>query len=344
LTILVTGGAGFIGSHTCVELLSVGHEVIVADNFSNSSPAALDAVRRLAGRPLIACEVDLRDRRGLDRVFQEHSIQTVIHFAAKKAVRESVQIPFEYFDVNITGTINLLRSMIDHDIGKLVFSSSCSIYGQRYDRPITEDDVPSPTNPYARSKLVCEQIVAETCARYSGFSVIALRYFNPLGAHPSGLIGELPLGMPYMMQVAAGKLQKLEIFGGDYDTPDGSPVRDYVHVMDVSEAHRLALDHLDDQVGMRVLNLGVGIGVSVLELVQIFEETCGVRVPYEIVGRRGGDVPTLIADASRVDKEWGWRPTRDIHDMCRDAWRFQELNPDGYGDQRFTDSVQEAIG
>jgi UDP-glucose 4-epimerase len=335
VTVLVTGGAGFIGSHTCVELLGLGHEVVVADDFSNSSSSALDAISRLAGHALSSHEVDLRDRRSLDRIFDRHAIDTVIHFAAKKAVSESLRIPFEYFDVNITGTINLLRCMIEHDVGKLVFSSSCSIYGGRYDHPINEDDTPEPANPYARSKLICEQILAETCATYPKFSVIALRYFNPLGAHPSGILGEFPVGipnnvMPYMMQVAAGKIPKLQIFGADYDTSDGSPVRDYIHVMDVAEAHRLALEHLDDQSGMRVLNLGVGVGVSVLELVRIFGETCGISVPFEVVGRRCGDVPTLIADARRVGKDWGWRPTRDIRDMCRDAWRFQQLNPDGY--------------
>ena len=335
MTILVTGGAGFIGSHTCVELLERGYEVVVVDDFSNSSPVALGAVRRLAGRALAAHEVDLRDRLGLDRIFEQHPIRAVIHFAGKKAVRQSLQIPFEYFDVNIMGTTNLLRSMVEHDVRKLVFSSSCSIYGARYSKPIAEDALPEPTNPYARSKLICEQILADTCAIYDAFTIISLRYFNPVGAHPSGSLGECPQGlpnnvMPYMMQVAAGKLPELQVFGADYDTRDGSPVRDYIHVMDVAEAHCVAVEHLDDQPGMRVLNLGAGIGVSVLELVRTFEETCGIRVPYEIVGRRAGDVPTLIADTSRVEKEWDWRTTRDISAMCRDAWRFQQLNPDGY--------------
>ena len=335
MAILVTGGAGFIGSHTCVDLLDHGYEVIVVDNFSNSSPTALDAVRRLTGRSLVAHELDLRERHALDWVFEKHPIQAVIHFAAKKAVRESLRIPFEYFDVNIMGTTSLLRCMVEHDVRRLVFSSSCSIYGGRYSDPITEDDPPGPTNPYARSKLICEQIMTDACAIYAALKVISLRYFNPVGAHPSGSLGECPRGtpnnvMPYMMQVAAGKLPELQVFGGDYDTPDGSPVRDYIHVMDVAEAHRLAVEHLDDQPGMRVLNLGTGIGVSVLELVRTFEETCGIRVPYEVVGRQGGDVPTLIADASRVEKEWGWRTTRDMRAMCGDAWRFQQLNPNGY--------------
>lgn len=335
MTVLVTGGAGFIGSHTCVELLSHGYDVVVVDNFSNSSPTALDAVRRLGGGTLVAHEVDLRDRPGLERIFAQHSIRVVIHFAGKKAVRESLRIPFEYFDINITGTTNLLRCMVEHDVRKLVFSSSCSIYGAQYSEPITEDDLPSPTNPYARSKLICEQILAEVCATYEAFTVISLRYFNPVGAHPSGSLGESPLGipnnvMPHMIQVASGKLPKLQVFGADYDTPDGTPVRDYIHVIDVAQAHSLAVEHLDDQPGMRALNLGTGIGISVLELLQKFEDTCGVRIPYEIVSRRGGDVPILIADASRVAKEWGWQTTRDIQAMCRDAWRFQQINPDGY--------------
>lgn len=335
MAILVAGGAGFIGSHTCVELLDRGYEVIVVDNFSNSSPRALDAVHRLAGRTLIAHELDLRDPRALDRVFERYPIQAVIHFAAKKAVRESMRVPFEYFDVNIMGTTSLLRSMVEHDVWKLVFSSSCSLYGARYSKPITEDDPPEPTNPYARSKLICEQILADACAVYPALTAISLRYFNPVGAHSSGSLGECPQGipnnvMPYMMQVAAGKLPELQVFGADYDTSDGSPVRDYIHVMDVAEAHRLAVEHLDDEPGMRVLNLGAGIGVSVLELVRTFEATCGIRVPYRIVGRGSGDVGTLIADASRIEKEWGWRATRDIRAMCLDAWRFLRLNPDGY--------------
>lgn len=335
MTVLVTGGAGFIGSHTCVELLNHGYDVVVVDNFSNSSPTALDAVRRLGGGALVAHEVDVRDRLGLERIFDQHSIRVVIHFAGKKAVRESLHIPFEYFDINITGTTNLLRCMAEHDVRKLVFSSSCSIYGAQYREPITEDDLPGPTNPYARSKLICEQILAEVCAVYESFTVISLRYFNPVGAHPSGLLGECPQGipnnvMPHMIQVASGKLPKLQIFGVDYDTPDGTPVRDYIHVMDVAQAHSLAVEHLDDRQGMRVLNLGTGIGVSVLELLRKFEDTCRVRIPYEIVGRRGGDVPILIADASLVAKEWGWQTTRDIQAMCRDAWHFQQLNPDGY--------------
>lgn len=333
--VLVTGGAGFIGSHTCVELLARGHDVVVADNYSNSSPAALDAVRDLAGRPVIAHELDIRDHRALDRVFAEHPIEAVIHFAAKKAVGESMRIPLDYFDINLAGTTNLLRTMQEHDVHNLVFSSSCSIYGDQYAAPITEADLPLPTNPYARSKLMCEQILADACTRYGEFSMIALRYFNPVGGHPSGKLGEDPRGvpnnvMPYMMQVAVGRLEKLTVFGADYDTPDGSGVRDYIHVMDVAEAHCVAMDHLADENGLRALNIGTGTGVSVLQLLATFREVCGVPVPYEIARRRAGDAATAIADPSRVEKEWGWRTTRDLRAMCADAWRFQSLHPHGY--------------
>jgi UDP-glucose 4-epimerase len=335
MTVLVTGGAGFIGSHTCVELLNEGHEVVVVDDYSNSSPAALDAVRQVADGPLVSYEVDLRDRDALRRVFDSHRFDSVIHFAAKKAVGESAQIPVDYYDINIGGTTNLIRAMLDHDVRQLVFSSSCSIYGGQYDAPITEDDLPSPTNPYARTKLICEQILADACARYPDLSVVSLRYFNPVGAHPSGVLGEDPRGvptnlMPHMMQVAVGRLQKLRVFGLDYPTADGSGVRDYIHVVDVAEAHRVALEHLADMQGMRALNLGTGTGVSVLQLIEAFEEECGVTIPYETVGRRPGDVAMLIADATRIEKEWSWRTTRDIRDACRDAWRFQQGNPDGY--------------
>lgn len=335
MLVLVTGGAGFIGSHTCVELLRHGHDVVLADNYSNSSPAAITAVREVAGRSPVTYEADLRDYQALRRIFSRHSIDAVIHFAAKKAVRESVQIPVEYFDVNIGATTNLIRAMLEHGVHQLVFSSSCSIYGDQYDRPISEDDPSAPTNPYARSKLICEQILADITARYRHLSVIALRYFNPVGAHPSGLLGEVPLGipsnvMPYLLQVATGKLAKLQVFGNDYPTVDGSGVRDYIHVMDVADAHRVALEHLPTHTGMRALNLGTGTGISVLELIATFQEECGVTIPYEIVGRQPGDVATLIADPSMIDKKWGWRTTRDIRAMCADAWRFQQHHPDGY--------------
>jgi UDP-glucose 4-epimerase len=335
MPVLVTGGAGFIGSHTCLVLLDRGYEVVAVDDFSNSSPEALTAVRSLTGRDLVLHELDLRDHRALDHIFGLHCIEAVIHFAAKKAIGESLRIPLEYFDINIAGTTSLLRCMARHDVGRLVFSSSCSIYGGQYSAPIAEDAPLSPMNPYARSKLICEQILGDACSTFGDLAVISLRYFNPAGAHPGGTLGESPKGlpnnvMPYMMQVAAGKLDRLRIFGADYPTADGTAVRDYIHVMDVAEAHSLALKHLDDRSGMQVLNLGTGTGVSVLELLRTFEETCGVSVPYEIAGRRAGDAASAVADPSRVNKEWGWRASRDIRAMCRDAWRFQQGHPGGY--------------
>jgi UDP-glucose 4-epimerase len=334
-TVLVTGGAGFIGSHTCVELLQHGHEVVVVDDFSNSSPAALDAVQKLAGRPLVLHRADLRDRTALDAVFSAHEIDSVIHFAAKKAVGESTRMPLEYYDINVTGTVNLLRAMTRYQVRRLVFSSSCSIYGDTPKVPLDESDPAAPANPYARTKYLCEQLLADACTRYPELSVIALRYFNPIGAHASGRIGEDPTGipnnvLPYMAQVAVGRLTELPVFGDDYPTPDGTGVRDYIHVSDVADGHRVALDHLDDERGLRVFNLGTGTGASVLELLAEFTKAVGTPIPYRILGRRPGDVPTLIADPGRVERAWGWRTTRDLAAMCADAWRFQRLHPNGY--------------
>ena len=335
MVVLVTGGAGFIGSHTCAELLHGGHDVVVVDDYSNSSPAALDAVRRLTRRPVIAHEIDIRDHLSLAAVFARYPIEAVIHFAAKKAVAESLRIPVDYFDINLAGTTNLLRVMLEHGVSRLVFSSSCSIYGAGHTAPIAEDDSMRPTNPYARSKLVCEQILAAACDRYPDLSVVALRYFNPVGAHPSGLLGEDPRGapnnlMPYILQVAVGRLRRLPVYGGDYDTPDGSAVRDYIHVADLAGAHRAALDHLDDKTGLRAFNLGTGAGVSVLQFVAGFQDACGVAIPFEVAERRPGDVATLVADPAKIENEWGWRTRLDLAAMCRDAWRFQQLNPRGY--------------
>jgi UDP-glucose 4-epimerase len=334
-TVLVTGGAGFIGSHTCVDLLERGYEVVVVDDYSNSSPAALDRVQKIAGRPLIAYEADLRDRAALAGIFDRHAIDAVIHFAAKKAVGESMHIPLDYYDINLAGTTSLLRVMQERRVHQLVFSSSCSIYGDAARVPLTEDDEARPTNPYARSKWICEQILRDACTRYPELSVIALRYFNPIGAHPSGQLGEDPTGIPnnvvpYLMQVAVGRRAQLSVFGDDYNTPDGTAIRDYIHVLDVAAGHLDALTHLSDESGLRVFNLGTGVGTSVLQLVAAFGAACGTPVPYEITGRRPGDVAELIADPRRVQDAWGWRSTRDLDDMCRDAWRFQRLIPAGY--------------
>ena len=335
MPVLVTGGAGFIGSHTCAELLRRGHSVIVIDNYSNSSPAALTAVCRVAGKNLVAYEADTRDERALDDVFSAHDIEAVIHFAAMKSVRESTKIPLQYYGNNLGSTIALVNVMMRHGVRKLVFSGSCSIYGGQYADPIAEDYAPGPTNPYASTKLMCEQILTDACKRWPGLSVVSLRYFNPIGAHPSGALGEDPKGvpsnvLPYMMQVAVGRLEKLQVFGGDWETPDGSAVRDYIHVMDLAEAHCVAMEHLDDEVGMRAFNLGAGMGVSVLELLAAVQHVSGITIPYEIIGRQPGDVATLIADPSMIEKTWGWRTSRDLRAMCADAWRFQRQHPNGY--------------
>jgi UDP-glucose 4-epimerase len=344
-TILVTGGAGFIGSHTCVELLEHGYDVVVVDNHANSSPEALARVEKVAGRGLTAAyELDVRDAGGLDGVFRAHRFDAVVHFAAMKSVRESVQIPLEYFDVNLGATVSLLRAMRDHGVHRLVFSSSCSIYGEARRIPLDESAPAQPTNPYARSKWICEQMAADLCRIRPEFAVLALRYFNPVGAHPSGLLGEDPRGvpsnvMPYAMQVAVGRLEKLSIFGGDYETPDGTAVRDFIHVVDVADGHRVALEQLGvapdrpegpAPTGMQVFNLGTGVGTSVLDLVKQIERASGRAVPYEIVARQPGDVTRLVASADAVERAWGWRTTRDLADMCADAWRFQEANPAGY--------------
>jgi UDP-glucose 4-epimerase len=342
LAVLVTGGAGFIGTHTCAELLSHGYDLVVADDYSNSFPGALDAVRELAGRPasqpIAVRRLDLRDHAALDRLFGDYDIGAVIHFAAKKAIAESLRMPVDYYDINVAGTTNLLRVMAGHQVTRLVYSSSCSIFGEGHRGAIGEDDPMRPTNPYSRSKLMTEEILADTCRRYPEFSAVVLRYFNPAGAHPSGRLGEVPRGipnnvMPYLMRVAAGQLERLTIYGDDYDTPDGSAIRDYIHVADLADAHRVALAHAGDQPGVQAFNLGTGTGASVLELVDTFRETCGVDVPVTMAGRRPGDVATLVADPARIEKQWGWRTTRDLADMCRDAWRFQQLNPAGYPSQ-----------
>ncbi|MDX3695384.1 UDP-glucose 4-epimerase GalE [Streptomyces europaeiscabiei] len=336
-TVLVTGGAGFIGSHTCVELLAHGYEVVVVDNHVNSSPRALDRIAKTAGRPLTAAyRVDVRDRPAIEQVFASHRVDAVIHFAAHKAVGESVALPVEYYDTNVGGTCALLSVMREHGVHRLVFSSSCSVYGDARTVPLTESSPVAPTNPYAHTKLMCERILADVCDHLAEMKVVALRYFNPVGAHPGGLLGEDPQGvpnnvMPYIAQVAVGRREKLSVFGDDYPTPDGTGVRDYIHVMDVAEGHRVAVEHLDDHTGMRVFNLGTGTGTSVLQLVAAFGEASGHPIAHQVVDRRPGDVAELVADASAVADAWDWTTTRDLAAMCRDAWRFQELNPQGYG-------------
>ncbi|MFJ9542172.1 UDP-glucose 4-epimerase GalE [Streptomyces sp. NPDC101225] len=334
-TILVTGGAGFIGSHTCVELLSHGHDVIVVDNHQNSVPEALHRVETVAGRSLSASYVlDVRDRDALSGVFAAHPVDAVVHFAGRKAVGESVRMPVEYYDTNVGGTTALLETMGRHGVHRLVFSSSCSVYGVAERMPLTEDDPVAPVNPYARSKRMCEQILADVCAHRPEFTVHALRYFNPVGAHPSGILGEDPFGvpdnvMPYIAQVAAGQREHVTVFGDDWPTPDRTGVRDYIHVMDVAEGHRIALEHPTPP-GMHLLNLGSGQGTSVLQLIDAYHRASGRPVPYRIGPRRPGDVPELVADGRAAAAVWNWRPTRDLARMCEDSWRFQLNNPHGY--------------
>jgi UDP-glucose 4-epimerase len=337
LTVLTTGGAGFIGSHTCVALLERGHQVVVIDDYSNSSPKSLDHVRDIAGGSLVAHRVDVRDRVGLAKVFGEYDIDVVIHFAAKKSVPESTEIPLEYFDINVAGTITLLQVMHDSGVRRLVYSSSCSIYGEAQRVPLTESDPVGPTNPYAWTKWTGEQIIEQACRYDTGLSATSLRYFNPIGAHPSGLLGEAPTGpvynvMPFLMQVASGQLAQLSIYGDDYPTPDRTAVRDYIHVVDVAEAHVVALDHFGDAPGMQVLNVGTGVGTSVMQLRDAFARASGHDIPFVIRPRRPGDVAVLIADPRKVENQWDWRTSRDLDDMCRDAWRFRCHNPCGYSD------------
>lgn len=334
-TILVTGGAGFIGTHTCVELLEQGYDVVVLDDHSNSSPLALERVTQVAGAPVLSYVGDIRDGATLDAIFRAHEIHAVIHFAAKKAVGESVEKPLEYYSINVGGTLALVEAMVRHSVWNLVFSSSCSIYGDASAEPIEESTPAAPTNPYARSKWMCEQILADACIRHPQLHVIALRYFNPVGAHPSGALGEDPRGvpnnvLPYLSQAAAGRFAQLTVFGDDYPTPDGTGVRDYIHVMDVAAGHRVALEHMHDQHGMLQVNLGTGTGTSVLELIREFERASGRPVPYKIGHRRAGDVATLVADPSLARRLWDWRAIRTVTDVCQDMWRFQCRNPRGY--------------
>ena len=334
-TVLVTGGAGFIGSHTCVELLQHDRDVVVVDNLSNASAVVFDRIAEIAGRKVRFREADVRDRDALDAVFSSDTIDEVIHFAAFKAVGESVEKPTAYYDNNLGSLTTLLDAMHSHGVRDLVFSSSCSIYGMVERTPITEDTPASPTNPYARSKWMGELILQDACHARPDLNVTSLRYFNPTGAHESGRLGEDPRGipnnlMPFVMQVAIGRLPRLRVFGDDYATRDGTGVRDYIHVMDIAEGHRVALERPSEASGFRVLNLGTGTGTSVLDLVDAFERASGCTIPYEVVARRPGDVDALVADVGRAADLLGWTAQRDLADMCRDAWSFQRVNPQGY--------------
>ena len=336
MRILVCGGAGYIGSHACVVLAGRGHRVEIADNFCNSSPVVLERLARLSGSEFDVHRVDLRDRRALDALFAARRFDAVVHFAALKAVGESCAKPLDYFDNNVGGTIQLLQAMRQAGVRRLVFSSSATVYGDPERVPVREDARLRVTNPYGRTKLMMEELIADLCAADPDFSAISLRYFNPVGAHDSGTIGEDPGGvpnnlMPYICQVAVGRLPRLRVFGGDWPTADGSGVRDYIHVMDLARAHADALAYLMDAPrGASTFNLGTGRGVSVLELLRAFERASGREIPYEIAARRPGDVAEVYADPARARALLGWQAAMDVEAMCRDAWRWQSRNPQGY--------------
>lgn len=337
MTILVTGGAGFIGSHTCVLLLAAGHEVVVLDNFCNSHPEAVDRVRQISGRSLDLVQADINDKSALRHIFQSHKIEAVIHFAGLKAVGESNKIPLTYYHNNVTGTISLCEIMAEFGCGKLVFSSSATVYGDPETVPLAESCRTSATNPYGRSKLMVEQILADLQKSQPDFwRITLLRYFNPIGAHPSGLIGEDPNDipnnlLPYVAQVASGKLACVNVFGDDYKTPDGTGVRDYIHVLDLGSGHVRALEHLDRTApGLHIFNLGTGCGYSVLEIIEKFRDISGRPIPYKIAPRRAGDIAICYADPSKARRELGWTCEYNLDDMIRHAWNWQKNNPRGY--------------
>ncbi|MDQ0155354.1 UDP-glucose 4-epimerase GalE [Robertmurraya andreesenii] len=335
MAILVTGGAGYIGSHTCVELLEAGYEVIVVDNLSNSNPRALDRVYEITGKKPTFYEVDLLNHAGLESVFRENEIDAVIHFAGLKAVGDSVSVPLHYYQNNVTGTIILCHLMQKYDVKKIVFSSSATVYGAPETVPITEDSLLSPTNPYGRTKQMIEEILKDIYLSDKKWSIALLRYFNPIGAHQSGRIGEDPNGipnnlMPYIAQVAVGKRSHLNVFGAEYATPDGTGVRDYIHVVDLAKGHLKALDKTLNEVGVDAYNLGTGRGYSVLEMVKEFEKVTGVPIPYKIVEARQGDIAICYADPTKAKAELDWSAEKGISEMCRDTWKWQSLNPDGY--------------
>jgi UDP-glucose 4-epimerase len=335
MKILTTGGAGYIGSHTCLELLQAGHEVVVVDNLCNSKEESLQRAQEIAGRSLSFHRADLLDRAALAAVFRSHEIEAVLHFAGLKAVGESVRIPLRYYHNNITGTVTLCEVMKEFGVKTMVFSSSATVYGNPRTVPITEDFPLSPTNPYGRTKLVIEEILRDLHAADPEWRIALLRYFNPVGAHESGRIGEDPNGIPnnlfpYMAQVAVGKLKQLEVFGKDYPTPDGTGVRDYIHVVDLARGHLRALEKLSAGPGVVTYNLGTGRGYSVLEAVAAFGQACGKPIPYRIVGRRPGDVASCYADPGLARRELGWQAARGLGEMCADAWRWQSANPNGY--------------
>ena len=336
MTVLLTGGAGYIGSHTAVELLNAGHDVIIVDNYANSSPIVAQRITQITGKPVKCYEADAADLAALERIFQENAIDSVIHFAGLKAVGESVRLPLDYYRNNLDSTLALLAAMEAHGVRHLIFSSSATVYGRHAALPYREDAETGPcTNPYGWTKLFIEQILRDYAAAHPDFSVVLLRYFNPVGAHESGLMGEDPRDipnnlMPYIARVAVGTLPYLNVFGNDYPTPDGTGVRDYIHVTDLATGHMAALDYAAAHTGVEVFNLGTGTGYSVLDMVHAFSRACGRDIPYRIAPRRSGDIAACYADVTKAKEILGWRAKLDIDDMCRSAWNWQSHNPNGY--------------
>ena len=338
MNVLVTGGAGYIGSHTCVELLNRGMGVVVIDNLVNASPKAIERVEQITGKHVHFYENDVRDRAALDRIFEKHHIDCAIHFAGLKAVGQSVSMPLEYYDNNLFSTVTLCEAMRDHGVKDIVFSSSATVYSGDNDMPLREGSRTGMcTNPYGWTKYMSEQILRDTAFADSGWAVVLLRYFNPIGAHSSGLIGEDPRGipnnlMPFISQVAVGRLDHLNVFGDDYDTHDGTGVRDYIHVVDLARGHAAAIEYMQRHRGESGFNLGTGMGYSVLDMVKAFERATGKKIPYEIVPRRPGDLATVYSSPDKSAEELGWKAQYDLDDMCRDAWAWQSKNPMGYGE------------
>ncbi|MBP5548661.1 MAG: UDP-glucose 4-epimerase GalE [Bacteroidales bacterium] len=334
--ILVTGGSGFIGSHTIVELQQSGHDVVVVDNLSNSSPISLSRVEKITGKPVTFKKVDIRDRNGLDQVLSENPCDACIHFAGLKAVGESVEKPWEYYENNISGTLTLVDVLRNHGCKNIIFSSSATVYGDPVQIPITEECPKGQcTNPYGWTKSMLEQILMDMQKADNEWNVVLLRYFNPIGAHPSGTMGENPNGipnnlMPYVTQVAIGKRPELGVFGNDYNTHDGTGVRDYIHVVDLARGHVYALQAIERKCGLAIYNLGTGHGYSVLDVVNAFEKVNGVKVPYSIKPRRAGDIATCYSDPAKAQRELGWKALYGIEEMCRDSWNWQRQNPNGY--------------
>ncbi|WP_430509935.1 UDP-glucose 4-epimerase GalE [Gottfriedia solisilvae] len=348
MTILVTGGAGYIGSHTCVELLDEGYEIIVIDNFSNSKPEALKRISEITGKLFTFYNVDILNKEELKEIFSKHKIDAVIHFAGLKSVGESVSSPLEYYQNNVTGTTNLCEIMMEYGVKKLVFSSSATVYGSTDEVPISEESLLGAVNPYGRTKQMIEEILRDLYQSDQSWSITLLRYFNPIGAHESGRIGEDPKGipnnlMPFISQVAVGKLQSLSVYGNDYPTNDGTGIRDYIHVVDLALGHIKALEKLENNSGIEAYNLGTGIGYSVLEMVNAFEKASGENIPYTINERRQGDAAICYANPTKAKEQLGWKATRGIDIMCEDTWRWQKNNPNGYSKETEYELINASV-